>query len=156
MTAMSVADAERESLAELMKQTVPWVRTTGVEFTEVVPDRVVATLPDHPDQRNHVGGPHAAMIFGLGETASGAVVLGAFGHCLDRATPLVARAEVEYRKLALGPLRAEAVLGRPAEDVIGELDAGERPEFPVRVTVGNAEGLITAELTVVWTLRPHR
>ncbi|WP_225978324.1 DUF4442 domain-containing protein [Gandjariella thermophila] len=153
---MSATDAERESLGELMKQTVPWVRTTGVEFVEVAAGRVVATLPDHPDQRNHVGGPHAAMIFGLGETASGAVVLAAFGHCLDRATPLVARAEVEYRKLALGPLRAEAVLGRPAEEVVAELDAGERPEFPVPVIVGNADGVTTAELTVVWTLRPNR
>jgi hypothetical protein len=153
---MSVADAGRVSLAELMKQTVPWVRANDVEFVEATAERVVADLPDHADQRNHVGGPHAAMIFGLGETASGAVVLSAFGHCLDRATPLVARAEIEYRKLALGPLRAIAVLGRPAADVLAELDAGERPEFPVQVTVANADGVTTAELAVVWTLRPNR
>ena len=40
----------------------------------------MAHLPDEADRHNHVGGPHAAMIFGLGETASGAVGLAAFGR----------------------------------------------------------------------------
>jgi len=153
---MSLTGAEQGSVADAMKAGVPWVRTAGVEFAEVAADRVVASLPDAPEQRNHVGGPHAAVMFGLGETASGAVVLAAFAHCLDRTTPLVARAEIEYRTLAKGPLRAEAVLGRPAKDVLAELDSGKRPESPVRVTISNAEGVTTGELTVVWTLRPHR
>ncbi|KAA2262469.1 DUF4442 domain-containing protein [Solihabitans fulvus] len=139
-----------------MKQSVPWVRSNEVELLEVDAERVVASLPDHEHLRNHVGGPHAAMTFGLGETASGAIVMAAFSSVLDRATPLVARSEIAYRKLALGAVRAEAVLGRPADEVIAELAEGTRPEFPVQVTVSNAEGVTTAEMTVVWTLRPNR
>ncbi|MGM1060957.1 DUF4442 domain-containing protein [Saccharothrix sp. Mg75] len=149
-------DTDHSFVAAAMKQAVPWVGTMGVEFPEVSGDRVVAELPDREDLRNHVGGPHAAMIFGVAETASGAVVMAAFARYVDRATPLVARSEIAYRKLALGPLRAEAVLGRPAAEVVAELESGTRPEFPVEVTVTNAEGVTTAEVTVVWTLRPHR
>jgi acyl-coenzyme A thioesterase PaaI-like protein len=136
-------------------ETVPWVRTVGVEFREVTPERAVVCLPDDPALHNHVGGPHAAMIFGLGETASGAVGLAAFAGVMERATPLVVRSEVAYRKLARGPLTAEAVLSRPAADVLAELDAGIRPEFGVDVTITDAEGRETTRMSVVWTLRPN-
>jgi acyl-coenzyme A thioesterase PaaI-like protein len=148
--------ADYSFVADSMKQAVPWVKTSAVEFVEVTGDRVVAELPDNAETHNHVGGPHAAMIFGLGETASGAVTMAAFAQHMGQATPLVARSDISYRKLALGALRAEAVLGRPAAEVVAELAAGTRPEFPVHVTVTNAEGLTTAEMVVVWTLRPNR
>jgi acyl-coenzyme A thioesterase PaaI-like protein len=143
-------------IGEAMKNTVPWVNTAGIDFKEVTATRVVSTLPDVEHQRNHVGGPHAALIFGLAETASGAVMIAAFSEQLGRAVPLVTRAEISYKKLALGDLTAEAILGRPAEEVIAELDEGKRPEFPVHVTIANAEGITTAEMTVHWTLRPNR
>jgi len=143
-------------IGEGMKRAVPWVGSNGVEFEHIGPDKVVATIADDSRQHNHVGGLHAAMIFGVGETASGALLLTAFAEQLSRATPLVVSAEIGYRKVALGALRAEAVLGRDAAEVIAELDAGQRPEFPVRVTITNADGVVTTELTVLWTLRPNR
>jgi acyl-coenzyme A thioesterase PaaI-like protein len=144
------------TVGETMKKTVPWVTTAGIDFKEITATRAIAALPDVEGQRNHVGGPHAAVTFGLAETASGAVLLAAFAKQLGRVTPLVARSAIEYKKLALGDLMAEAVLGRPAEEVVAELDAGQRPEFPVQVTVRNADGVTTAEVTVTWTLRPNR
>jgi acyl-coenzyme A thioesterase PaaI-like protein len=148
--------ADYSFVADAMKQAVPWVKTVGVEFPEVSGDRVVAELPDREELRNHVGGPHAAMVFGVAETASGAVVMAAFAPHLAKATPLVTRSEISYKKLALGVLRAEAVLGRPAAEVVAELEAGKRPEFPVAVTITDAQGVTTGEMTVVWTLRPNR
>jgi acyl-coenzyme A thioesterase PaaI-like protein len=143
-------------IGEAMKNTVPWVATAGITFKEVTATRVVTELPDVESQRNHVGGPHAAVTFGLAETASGAVLLAAFATELGRAVPLVVRSEINYKKVALGDLTATAELGRPATEVIAELDDGKRPEFPVHVTVRNAEGVTTAEMTVTWTLRPNR
>ncbi len=145
-----------QDVAETMKQVVPWVRTTGIEFEEVSATRVVASLPDDETLRNHVGGPHAAMMFGLAETASGAVVMAAFAAHMGKATPLVARADISYKKLALGVLRAEAVLGRAAEEVLAELESGTRPEFPVTITITNADGVTTGEMIVIWTLKPAR
>ncbi|MET8756426.1 DUF4442 domain-containing protein [Lentzea sp. NPDC004782] len=143
-------------LANAMKQAVPYVKTTGIEFEEVSPGRVVASLPDNEALHNHIGGPHAAMMFGLGESASGAVVMSAFAAHLGKATPLAVRAEIAYKKVAMGVVRAEAVLGRSADDVLAELDSGTRPEFPVTVTITDAEGVTTCEMTVVWTLKPAR
>jgi acyl-coenzyme A thioesterase PaaI-like protein len=143
-------------IGEAMKNTVPWVTTAGITFKEVTATRVVTELPDVESQRNHVGGPHAAVTFGLAETASGAVLLAAFATELGRAVPLVVRSEINYKKIALGDLTATAELGRPATEVIAELDAGKRPEFPVHVAVRNSEGVTTAEMTVTWTLRPNR
>ncbi|TDQ55479.1 DUF4442 domain-containing protein [Actinorugispora endophytica] len=135
---------------------VPFARTLKLEFVDLSGGSAVLRLPDDPAHRNHVGGPHAGAMFTLAETASGAIVLGSFGDRLDRAVPLVVSAEVRYRKLAMGPVVAEARLGRPREDVVAELDAGARPEFPVEVEIRTEDGVPTGAMTVVWTLRPNR
>lgn len=139
-----------------MGQSVPWVREVGITFGATTPQRCVAHLPDAPERHNHVGGPHAAMIFGLGETASGAVALAAFGAAVERATPLVVSSEIAYLKLAKGPLTATAVLDRDPAAVLAELDAGTRPEFRVAVSITDGQDRETARMGVVWTLRPHR
>lgn len=139
-----------------MAQSVPWVREVGITFGETTAQRCEAHLPDAPARHNHVGGPHAAMIFGLGETASGAVGLAAFGATMERATPLVVSSEIAYLRLAKGPLTAVAELDRDPADVLAELDAGTRPEFTVSVTITDAGGRATSRMTVVWTLRPNR
>jgi acyl-coenzyme A thioesterase PaaI-like protein len=145
-----------DTIAEAMKNTVPWITTAGITFKEVTATHATTQLPDTESQRNHVGGPHAAVVFGPAETASGAVLLAAFANELTRAVPLVIHAEITYKKLALGNLTATAELGRPANEVIAELDAGNRPEFPIHVTITNTEGATTAKMTVTWTLRPNR
>ena len=148
------------AIAEGLISTVPFARTVGIEIVDVVVDgddvRAVATLPDEERLHNHVAGPHAGALFALGETASGAVVMAAFGPHLALGTPLAVRSDIEYKKLALGPVRATARLGRRVEEVLAELRAGERPEFPVAVEITRADGAVTTEMTVVWTIRPHR
>lgn len=139
-----------------LQAAVPFVRTLGLEEVEVSAERAVLRLPDVAAQRNHVGGPHAGAMFSLGESASGAVVLLHFGATLDRATPLAVGASIRYLKLALGPVTASATLGRPATEVLAELDAGERPEFDVPVQLSTEDGTVTGEMTVLWTLRPNR
>ncbi|MEU0547757.1 DUF4442 domain-containing protein [Micromonospora sp. NPDC005979] len=141
-------------------QSVPFARTLGIEFVEVAPEadggvRAVVRLPDTPATHNHVGGPHAGAMFTLGETASGAVVLAAFGQLLDRAVPLAVRAEIAYRKLALGAVLATARLRRPASEVVAELEAGQRPEFEIEVEIATEDGTPTSAMTVIWTLRPN-
>lgn len=135
---------------------VPFARTIGIQFTSVTPTTAVAVLPDSEQLHNHIGGPHAGAIFTLAESASGAIVLAAFADQLDRATPLAVRACIGYRKVAMGTVTATASLSRLADDVVADLDAGQRPEFDVAVTIANAEGTVTAEMTVTWTLRPNR
>jgi acyl-coenzyme A thioesterase PaaI-like protein len=131
------------------------VRTLGLEFTETSAERAVVSLPDQSAYHNHVGGPHAGAMFTLAESASGAIVMAAFGDQLGRAVPLAVRAEIGYKKLAIGAVTATAELGRPVADVLAELDAGERPEFPVDVRIAREDGAVTGEMTIIWTLRPN-
>jgi acyl-coenzyme A thioesterase PaaI-like protein len=143
------------SIGELLVATVPMARTLNLRFTETTAERAEVLLPDQPDFHNHVGGPHAGAVFTLAESASGAIVLAAFGDQLQRAVPLAVRAEIGYSKLARGPVTATATLGRAAAEVIADLDAGQRPEFPVEVSIRREDGAETARMTIVWTLRPH-
>ncbi|GHE47698.1 DUF4442 domain-containing protein [Streptomyces longispororuber] len=143
------------SIGEMLAATVPMARTLNLEFVETTPERAVVVLPDQGDYHNHVGGPHAGAMFTLGESASGAIVLAAFGDQLSRAVPLAVRADIAYKKLAMGTVRATATLGRPAAEVVAELDAGRRPEFPVRIDITREDGAVTGEMSVTWTLRPN-
>ncbi|MFJ9953511.1 DUF4442 domain-containing protein [Kitasatospora sp. NPDC091207] len=143
------------SIGQLLDSTVPMARTLKLEYLETTPERAVLRLPDQPEYHNHVGGPHAGAMFTLAESASGCIVLGAFGAQLSRAVPLAVSAEISYKKLAMGAVTATAVLGRPVPDIVAELDKGERPEFPVTVEITRADGAVTGVMTVIWTLRPN-
>ncbi|MFF9180741.1 DUF4442 domain-containing protein [Streptomyces misionensis] len=152
---MTVMSADQMSIGEMLAATVPMARTLNLQFQETTAERAVLSLPDQGEYHNHVGGPHAGAMFTLGESASGAIVLAAFGDQLSRAVPLAVRAEIAYKKLAMGAVTATATLGRPATEVVAELDAGQRPEFPVTIEIRRADGAVTGEMTVVWTLRPN-
>lgn len=147
--------ADQMSIGEMLAATVPMAKTLNLTFVETTPERAVVELPDQSEYHNHVGGPHAGAMFTLGESASGAIVLAAFGAHLTRAVPLAVRADIAYKKLAMGAVTATATLGRPVADVVAELDAGQRPEFPVAIAITRADGAVTGEMTVVWTLRPN-
>lgn len=148
-------NAEQMTAGDMVAASVPMVRTLNLEFLESTAERAVVRMPDQADFHNHVGGPHAGAMFTLAESASGAVVMAAFGDQLTRAVPLAVDARIAYRKLAMGEVTATAALGRPVADVVAELDAGERPEFPVDIEIRRADGAVTGEMTVLWTLRPH-
>lgn len=144
------------ALGELLAEAVPMVRTLNLEYLETTPERAVLRLPDQPAYHNHLGGPHAGAMFTLAESASGAIVLAAFADQMTRAVPLPVTSEMSFKKVAMGVVTATAVLGRPAADVIAELDAGKRPEFPITVEITRPDGAVTSVMTVVWTLRPNR
>ncbi|MER5461839.1 DUF4442 domain-containing protein [Streptomyces sp. NPDC002668] len=143
------------SVGEMLAATVPMARTLNLEFLETTAERAVVRMPDQADFHNHVGGPHAGAMFTLAETASGAIVIAAFGDQMTRAVPLAVRAEIGYKKLAMGVVTATATLGRPIADVVAELDAGKRPEFPVVIAIQREDGAVTGEMSIIWTLRPN-
>ncbi|MFB6989587.1 DUF4442 domain-containing protein [Streptomyces sp. NPDC056178] len=143
------------TVGEMLAATVPMARTLNLEFLETTAERAVVRLPDQADYHNHLAGPHAGAMFTLAESASGAIVIAAFGDQLSRAVPLAVKAEIAYKKLAKGVVTATATLGRPVADVVAELDEGRRPEFPVLIEIRRADGAVTGEMTVVWTLRPN-
>ncbi|TMR18029.1 DUF4442 domain-containing protein [Nonomuraea turkmeniaca] len=142
-------------IGALLLQTVPFARTLGITFDTVGDGQAVGRLPDRRELHNHVAGPHAGALFTLAESASGAAMLSALGDQLERAVPLATSAAIEYRKLAKGEVSAEARLLVTRDEVVAQLDAGERPVFDVAVDIKNADGTLVSTFTVTWTFRPN-
>jgi acyl-coenzyme A thioesterase PaaI-like protein len=110
-------------------------------FVKVLGPRVLSTEPAllrldaGPELHNHVGGPHAAAIFGLGETAAFVVLLQVFGDLVEAgALPLVKDAQIGYSAIVTGPLLAAASLAVGEEDGVRACVAERgRATFPVEV-----------------------
>jgi len=145
-----------QALADGLTAAVPLVKTLGMQYDEISPQRAVVRLPDRADLHNHVGGPHAGVMFALGETASGAVVLANFMDLMDRVTPLAAAADIKYVAVAKGEVTATATVDAERERILAELDEGKTPKFVVTVVITDESGQATGEMNVRWALRPHR
>ena len=144
-----------QALADGLSAAVPFIRTLGLQYDEISTDRAVLRMPDRDDLHNHVGGPHAGAMFALGESASGAVVLANFMDVMDRVTPLAAAADIAYTAVAKGDVTATARIDGDRTEVLAQLDEGRTPKFTVLVTLADASGMTTGEMTVRWALRPN-
>ncbi len=142
-----------EGVKKGMPTLVPMVGTLKLEFLELDEGTAVLRLPDQQPYHNHIGGPHAGAMFTLGESASGALVLGNFADHLDKVVPLAVEANIAYKKVAMGPVTATATMTRTVAEVLGDLEAGTRPEFRVDITLTTDDGTVTGLMYVVWTLK---
>lgn len=126
------------AIAALIEGADGFVRTLGPRVVRSDHREAVLRLDAGPDLHNHVGGPHAAAIFGLGETAALVVLLERFGDLVEQgAVPLVESAEIAYRAVATGPLLATARL------------AGD--EVAARAALGGERGVAVFAVEVVFT-----
>ncbi|MDQ1646058.1 MAG: hypothetical protein QOJ50_2242 [Cryptosporangiaceae bacterium] len=144
-----------DTIRKGLSEAVPFARTLGLEYLELTAEHAVLRLPDRPDLHNHVAGPHAGAMFTLGESATGAIVVGSFSDLFGEYTPLAAGAQIRYRALAMGPVTAEATLARPAADVRADLAAEGKARFDVTVVLRDEAGTTTGEMTVTWALRKN-
>ena len=136
-----------------LNQAIPFNTHLGVEIVELAPGRGVARLPDDERLRNHVGSQHAAGLFAAAEAASGGAFVGAFAERMGEITPLARSAQIDYRKVARGPVTATATLAEDPGGLLERLDADGRVEFPIGVELTDEEGTKVAETTVHWHVR---
>lgn len=132
-------------------------------FVGLIRPRVLSTSPEGavlrldagPELHNHVGGPHAAVIFGLGETAAFAVLLEVFGDLVEAgAVPLVKGCQIAYSDIATGPLLARAALLGDASGARGWYAERGSASFPVEVVfVREADDVETARATYQMALK---
>jgi len=140
-------------IGELMHQVVPMVATLGLEYAEVTADQAVVFLRDQQAYRNHVGGPHAGVMFAVAESATGAVAIAAFGDLLDRAVLLPMTATIEFLSIARGDLTATARIDADVLAARADFEAGQRPEFDILATLTDQGGVDTGRLRARWTLK---
>lgn len=138
----------------IMLGAVPFNRVLGIRVESVAPERVELVLPDAPERHNHVGTVHAAAQFGLGEAASGSMVIAAFADLQTAgAVPLAAGATIRYRKPSSGDLRGVATLTLAEQSrVRGEIEASGKGRCTVQVQLIDAAGAVTTEMSVEWVL----
>ncbi len=119
-------------IASLIHGNRGFVGTLGVRVLTTAP--ALLRLDAGPELHNHVGGPHAAAIFGLGETAAFVELLSVFGDLVEAgAVPLVKSAEIGYSAIATGPLLAAATLVGDEAGARASVAERGRAVFPVEV-----------------------
>lgn len=143
---------DAEQVRRLMTDAVPFNRVLGVQVAAVESERVEVTLPESPERLNHVGTVHAAVQFGIGEAAAGAMVVAAFGD-LEGVVPLVANASIRYRAPARGRLRGVAQLAQEQQTLVrDELQRSGRARVTVPVRLLDDSGQSVADMEVFWAL----
>jgi uncharacterized protein (TIGR00369 family) len=146
--------ADLEMVRTIMTQAVPFNRVLGVQFIAVEDERAEVMMPEAPERLNHVGTIHAAAQFGLGEAASGAMVMAAFAELQGEGyIPLAASAQITYRKPSRGDLRGVASLTTDEQArARAEVETNGKARFSVPVQLLDAQGVVTTEIIVEWAL----
>jgi uncharacterized protein (TIGR00369 family) len=142
-----------DAIAKGMSMAVPFAGFLGLEITEVSAGEATVVLPRKPEHNNHVGSQHAGALFTVAETASGAAFVGAFAIRMGDVVPLAKSAEIDYEKVAHGPITATAKLGMDAAAALATLDAEGKVEFPCEVELHDKDGNRVATATVHWHVR---
>jgi acyl-coenzyme A thioesterase PaaI-like protein len=130
-----------------------FVATLGPRVQSVDPAQL--RLDAGPELHNHLGGPHAAAIFGLGETTAFVVLLRVFGDLVAAgAVPLVKSSQIGYSAVATGPLLADGTLTGDEASARRALADKGRATFDVEVRFRReADDVETAVATYVMALR---
>ncbi len=141
-------------------QKLGFIQYTGMESVEYRTGRNVVQAMPKPEHLNHNGDLHAAILFGLAETAAmGASISGIVDLMGD--TFIVARdGHIEYLARAkgdAGPIRATSEL-TPAEleRVRADIQAQIPVELAVPVDITDNTGKSVAAATFTAVIRPRR
>jgi acyl-coenzyme A thioesterase PaaI-like protein len=125
---------DSSAIAALIHDARGFAGTLGPRVLGSSRDGATLRLDAGPELHNHLGGPHAAAIFGLGETAAFVLLLELFGDLVETGVvPLVKSAEIGYTAVATGPLLAHARLLSDEAGVRTSLAERGRATFPVEV-----------------------
>ncbi|NNH75015.1 DUF4442 domain-containing protein [Nocardia uniformis] len=137
-----------------------FIQFAGIESEDYASGRSVVTMAARPEHLNHNGDVHAALLFGLAETASmGAAVSGIVDLMGD--TFIVARdGRIEYLARAkgdLGPFFATSELPDGAVELMrSNIESRIENELAVPVTITDSTGKAVATATFTAVIRPRR
>jgi acyl-coenzyme A thioesterase PaaI-like protein len=133
---------------------VPFAQHVGAHVTAVGDESAEAALPEGHERLNHVGTIHAVAQFGLGEVASGALVLAVFSaQMAEGYAPVAASASIRYLKAGRGELRAVSHFTQAEQEAVrAQVAANGKARFTIPVQIVDSAGQIISEMTVEWAL----
>ncbi|WP_328406554.1 PaaI family thioesterase [Nocardia sp. NBC_00403] len=141
-------------------QKLGFIQYTGIEGVEFGPGRNVVSIAPRSEHFNHNGDLHAAVLFGLAETAAmGASISGIVD--LMGETFIVARdGRIEYlarAKGAAGPFLATSeVSADTLAKVRADIAARVAIELEVPVSIADGTGKVVATAAFTAVIRPKR
>jgi acyl-coenzyme A thioesterase PaaI-like protein len=152
-----VATVDSATIADLIHGAAGFVNLLGPTVVRSSREEAVLRLDAGPELHNHIGGPHAAALFGLGETTCLVVLLEVFGDLVEQgAVPLVKSGEISYPAVTTGPVLAT---GRLLDDeVAARVSPAERGVAVFTVEVGftrEDDGQETARMTARMALKRY-
>ncbi len=143
-----------DALRDGLDGAIPFNKHLGLKVEEIAEGRGVVRLPDRKTLHNHVGSQHAGGLFAAGEAASGAAFVSVFAERMGDLIALAKSAEIDYQKLAEGPISATGTLDQDVTELMSTLDGEDgKVEFPVEVEMKDEDGQVVATMTVQWHVR---
>lgn len=141
-------------LTTAVEQGSPFARTLGPTVVSLGDGEAVLEVEAPESLHNHVGGPHAATLFGFAETAAAGVVVSVFQDLVAAgAVPLIKSAEITYTAIAIGRVTATARFGGNEDGVRASFAARGVAVFPVEISVATADGTETARMHAQMALK---
>ena len=144
-----------EQIPAMLRQMVPFIDTVGLTIDEVLPGHATARLTSRREVHNHIGTVHAGALYTVGESASGAVVLGLFGDKMPGLFVALKGATVAHTKARAGDLLAHARIDGEATALRQRYETDGKLDFNVQVSF-EVEGVEVAHVTYTWAVRAPR
>ncbi len=137
---------------------VPFAQHVGAHVSAVDAESAEAILPAAQERLNHVGTVHAVAQFGLGEVASGGLVLAVFSDLMAEGyAPIAAAASISYVRPGRGDLRAVSQFSRADQDMVrAQVAEAGKARFTIPVELFDGAGQTVSEMTVEWVLLKPR
>lgn len=123
---------------------VPFMHTARLQFKDLSEERALLYLRNRRRVQNHVGTIHAAAVALLAETASGTLLT---MNLPEGRVPLLKSLQIDYTKLSMGDLLAEATLDAAARK---RVRAEPKGDLVVPVTITDENGAEPARCTMRW------
>jgi acyl-coenzyme A thioesterase PaaI-like protein len=144
-----------DQIPQMLTAMIPFIQTVGLTIEDVGTGTATAKLESRKAIHNHMGTVHAGALYTVGESATGAVVLGLFGDKLPGVFIALKGATVAHTKARAGDLVAHAALVGDARETRAAFEATGKADFDVHVRF-EVEGAEVANVTYTWAVRAPR
>ncbi len=132
------------AISTIFGTVVPFVGTSGLRYEQLSGNEVIVSIRNRRKVQNHIKGVHAAAMALVAETATGFVV----GMNLsDDKLPLIKSLHVDYKRRAVGDLRAVATL---TDEQVAMIQNEPKGEVLVGITVTDESGQQPIECQMLW------
>lgn len=141
-------------------QKLGFIQFAGIEWVQFEAGRTVVSVAPRPEHLNHNGDLHAAMLFGLAETAAMGTSISGIVDLMGESFVVARDGRIEYRARAkgeAGPIRATSDLSAETlAKVRADIAARVAVELEVPVSIADSTGKEVATAAFTAVIRPRR